>query len=320
MTSYARRALVLTAAVVGLAACNSSGPSTSGPTTTADRGATGTTTTTAVPAPCRLGAGYAPGSEIHRIAVDGETRELIVRIPPKPKAGMRLVVDFHGASSNMQEQAFYSGFDPVADEKGFVVATPNGVDGPIRQWRFLDPKDIAFAKEIVATLARDACVDAEHAYATGISSGGAMTTSLACRASDTFAGFAPVAAEFYNAGYCGAAQPRPLIIFHGTADAVVPYAGGDVATGQGLTVRNTEETAAQWAKHNRCTGGPVTTTLGSEVTRLAWNGCAAPVVLYRIDGGGHSWPGAAVDIARLGLTTHQVRATDAMWNFFSQHG
>jgi len=81
---------------------------------------------------------------------------------------------------------------------------------------------------------RNACVDGAHAYATGISSGGAMTTSLACRASDVFAGFAPVAAEFYYEGYCGAAKPRPMIIFHGTADPVVPYAGGKVGTNSGL--------------------------------------------------------------------------------------
>jgi polyhydroxybutyrate depolymerase len=100
----------------------------------------------------------------------------------------------------------------------------------------------------------------------------------------------------------------------------VPYAGGEVATGQGLSVRNTEETAAQWAEHNRCTGGPVTTKVGSEVTRLSWNGCAAPVVLFRIDGGGHTWPGATVDVDRLGLTTHQVSATDEMWEFFRRFG
>jgi polyhydroxybutyrate depolymerase len=302
---------------LGLAACTSSESSTPAASTTTSGGPS--TTTTAEPPACRLGRSYAPGTAIHRMTVDGEPREVIVHIPPKPRAGMRLVVNFHGANSNMQQQNIYSGLDQLADREGFVVATPNGVDAAVRQWRFLDPRDAAFAKAIVAALARDACVDRAHAYATGISSGGAMTTALACRASDVFAGFAPVAAEFYNEGYCGDARPRPLIIFHGTDDLVVPYAGGPVATGQGLSVRNTEETAAQWAAHNGCTGGPVTTKVGSEVTRLSWKGCAAPVVLYRIDGGGHTWPGATVDVDRLGMTTHQVRATDAMWEFFARN-
>jgi polyhydroxybutyrate depolymerase len=325
VTFSVRVSLVLALAGLALAACSSSGPSKpAAPTTTTvatpdSDPAAATATTTATPAACRLGAGYAPGTAVHRITVDGEARELIVHIPPKPEAGMRLVVDFHGAGSDMQQQDLYSGFDRLADKEGFVVATPNGAVVPPRQWRFLDPSDIAFAKAIVSTLAANACVDRTHAYATGISSGGAMTTSLACSASDVFAGFGPVAAEFYNETYCGAAKPRPLIIFHGTADMVVPYAGGTVATGQGLTVRNTEATAAQWAKHNRCSGGPVTTKLGSEVTRLRWTGCAAPVELYRIDGGGHTWPGGVVDVERLGMTTHQVSATDEMWKFFTEN-
>jgi polyhydroxybutyrate depolymerase len=115
-------------------------------------------------------------------------------------------------------------------------------------------------------------------------------------------------------------RARPIVIFLGTADPVVPYAGGKVGTNAGLSVRNTEVTAAQWAEHNGCTGKPVTTRLGSQVTRFTWNGCRAPVVLYRIDGGGHTWPGATVDVSRLGLTTHQIKATDTMWKFFSQYG
>jgi len=324
VTAFRRRSTTRVGAIalLTLAACSSGAPKATGPTTSTRTTPSipKTSTTGAVATRCVLGRGFAPGTAVHRMTVDGEARELIVHIPPNPPPRMRLVVDFHGATSNMQQQDFYSGFDALADKQGFVVATPNGIDAAIRQWRFLNPKDIDFAKAIVANLVRNACVDRAHAYATGISSGGAMTTSLACRASDVFAGFAPVAAEFYYEGYCGAAKPRPMIIFHGTADPVVPYAGGKVGTNSGLSVRNTEATAAQWAQHNRCTAGPVTTHLGSEVTRLSWNGCKAPVVLYRIDGGGHTWPGAIVDISRLGLTTHQIKATDTMWKLFTQYG
>ena len=56
-----------------------------------------------------------------------------------------------------------------------------------------------------------------------------MTASLACQASDTFAGFGPVAADFYLPPICAHARARPIIIFHGTADAVVPYDGGHVS-------------------------------------------------------------------------------------------
>lgn len=255
------------------------------------------------------------------MVVDGETRELLVRIPPRPRAGMHLVVDFHGAGSNMQQQSLYSGFNALADRDSFVVATPNGVDAAIRQWRFLDPKDIDFAKAIVAELVANACVSPQLTAATGISSGGAMTASLACRAADVFRAFAPVAADFYNEAYCGAAPARPFMIFHGTADKIVPYGGGGVTapSNRGTLVKPAEETAAQRAEHNGCTSGPTTTQQSSEVVRLDWSGCKQPVVMYKIIGGGHTWPGAVVDVPRLGMTTRQISAAQTMWDFFQQH-
>lgn len=220
----------------------------------------------------------------------------------------------------MAQQDIYSGFDALADREGFVVASPNGIEAPIRQWRFLGTlDDVNFAKAIVGDLAKNACVDPAHAYATGISSGGAMTASLACQASDTFAGFGPVAADFYLPPICARARIRPIIIFHGTADPVVPYQGGQVRT-SGVPVGAAEATAAAWAGHNGCRPGPTRTHLGSQVVRLTWNGCKAPVVMYSIVGGGHTWPGSVIDVTRLGLTTKQVSATEEMWKFFSANG
>ena len=231
---------------------------------------------------------------------------------------MRLVVDFHGATSDMYQQDIYSGFDPVADKYGFVVATPNGIDAAVRQWRFLGTlDDVHFAEAIVRTLAKDACVNHAHAYAVGISSGAAMSASLACQASDTFAGFGLVSADFYLPPLCDNARRRPIIIFHGTADPVVPYNGGHVGTASGTPVQPAEASAALWARHNGCAAGPSETRLGSQVVRLSWKGCAVPVVMYRIVGGGHTWPGAAIAVIRLGLTTKQISATDQMWKLFS---
>jgi polyhydroxybutyrate depolymerase len=304
---------VALAAVAGLAACSSSAKPATSATSTA------VATPTTIAATCRPASDYTPGTTRHELTVNGLAREFLVHLPPSPRPGMRLIVDLHGAGSNMQQQEVYSAFDPLADAHGFVVAYPNGQDAAIRQWNFLKTEDVNFAKEVVKTLARDACVDRSHAYAVGISSGGAMTAALACRASDTFAGFGPVAGDFYNETYCGNAKQRPIIIFHGTADPLVPYDGGTVINSRGLPVQPAEAVAGAWAKHNGCTAGPANAQLGTEVVRLTWSGCAAPVVMYRILGGGHTWPGAPIDVARLGPTTKQVSATDEMWKFFAAH-
>jgi polyhydroxybutyrate depolymerase len=315
-------ASLLLAALLILAACESDSHSstTGGATTSTSRPPASAPATTAAPKhSCASAAGYTPGSTMHHLTVAGATRDYLVHLPPHPSAGMPLVVDFHGAGSNMVEQDVYSGFDALADKDGFVVATPNGIDAAIRQWRFLGTMDdVDFAKAVADDLVANACVDAQRVFAAGISSGSAMSTSLACQASDRFAGFGLVAGDFYVPALCGAAKQRPIVIFHGTNDQVVPYNGGNVATTK-VPVMPEEETAQAWAKHNGCTAGPRETTLGTEVVRLDWTGCRAPVMLYRIVGGGHTWPGAAINVDRLGATTHQISATEEMWNVFNRH-
>ena len=44
----------------------------------------------------------------------------------------------------------------------------------------------------------------------------------------------------------------------------------------------------------------------------------AAVLLYTIQGGGHTWPGS-IDVARLGRTTQSINATDLIWEFFQGH-
>ena len=46
------------------------------------------------------------------------------------------------------------------------------------------------------------------------------------------------------------------------------------------------------------------------------------VVLYTIDGGGHTWPNAPINklyAAIAGPTTQTVDATALIWDFFAQH-
>lgn len=313
------------ALVVG--ACSDSDDESASSTTVAPATSAATTSTTAPAvttttiAACTPADGYEPGTTSHTLTVAGAEREFLVHVPPAPTAAMALVVDFHGAGSDMNQQSIYSGFDPVADEHGFVVASPNGIDAAVRQWRFLGTDDdITFAKAVVADLVANACVDDERVFAAGISSGAAMSTRLACSASDTFHGFGLVAADFYNEALCGAAEARPMVIFHGTDDVIVPYAGGPVNAGpasSGLSVQPAEESAAAWATHHGCAGDPIETEVSEHVVQISWDGCDAPVEFYRVDGGGHTWPGAAIPVDRLGPTTDEISATELMWDAFS---
>ncbi|MEA2765415.1 MAG: polyhydroxybutyrate depolymerase, partial [Gemmatimonadaceae bacterium] len=59
-----------------------------------------------------------------------------------------------------------------------------------------------------------------------------------------------------------------------------------------------------------------------DVARRVYAGCAgnAAVVLYTVQGGGHTWPGGTpLPEWFVGRTTHTVNATSLMWSFFRDH-
>jgi polyhydroxybutyrate depolymerase len=70
------------------------------------------------------------------------------------------------------------------------------------------------------------------------------------------------------------------------------------------------------------TDGPVIETLEPGITIRRWRGQSpsADVVFYRIDGGGHTWPGARGWIPpHLGRTTPTLDATRISWEFLAAH-
>jgi polyhydroxybutyrate depolymerase len=77
-----------------------------------------------------------------------------------------------------------------------------------------------------------------------------------------------------------------------------------------------EAWAAQWARRNGCDGGPSQQSAIGTVEPLFWQGCVAPVELYRITRGGHTWPGGFQDDPA--MTTHDISANDVIWDFFTR--
>ena len=155
--------------------------------------------------------------------------------------------------------------------------------------------DVAFAKAIVTTLAKDACIDAKRVYATGCSNGGGMAFKVACDAADVFAAVAPVdfdcvtsAAE--NDRTCGAtckpARPISEIQFRGTGDSAVPYEGG-LRAGGTTTFPGAEQTFMSFASINMCTGSPQ--ALSGHAACQAYGTCGggAETVLCTVQNGTH---------------------------------
>jgi polyhydroxybutyrate depolymerase len=244
-----------------------------------------------------------------------------------------LVFDFHGLGSNLQQQAIYSRLDQQAGARGYVVITPNGEGDIARHWS-LDPSatrnpDVAFVQAMLRAATSALCIDPARVYATGISNGAMFSTVLACALPGRFAAIAPVAGV--NATkVCRQGTPKVSVLaFHGTADPIVPYRGGDYFSGLGVAralglpkAKPVEDATAAWAAFDGCGTPPVKSTVADDVQHLVWPHCPqrGAVQLYRIEGGGHTWPGGLVlPVSRLGRTTASIDATKLMLDFFDAH-
>jgi polyhydroxybutyrate depolymerase len=268
-----------------------------------------------------LPADLRPGETVGRtLESAGRTRTYLVYVPsaaasPTP---LPVVFNFHGLGSTGAQQHLYGGWVPIAEREGFVVISPDGVNNSWLLAAGLD--DIRFVRDLVAALADELCLDQDRVYASGMSNGGFMSTTLACRANDLIAGIAPVAGQSAPGAACGP-RPVPVISFHGTDDAVVPYAGGTITAGAftGGPFAGVPPIVEAWAKQNGCDATPVETRVATDVTRVEFAGCGAPVVHYRVEGGGHTWPGGPA-VPRLGPTTTSISASEIIWEFFEANG
>lgn len=256
----------------------------------------------------------------------GIERSYILHVPPQYDGSrpVPLVLNFHGFGSNAAEQALYSRLPQKADEAGFILVTPDGTGTP-RRWNLIpgqQPDEVAFVSELLDGLESRLCVDTKRVFATGMSNGAALSSRLACALSDRITAAAPVAALVYPVLVCnGTESPTAIIAFHGTDDACVPFEGGTSTCGMGFTIPPIAGAAENWARHNGCDMAASRTQLTEHVRVVAYSGCReeASVVLYVVEGGGHTWPGSA-NVPRLGGVTREIDATDLIWEFFVGQG
>jgi len=240
--------------------------------------------------------------------VPGWGRTYRIHIPATSRGiAAPLVLNFHGSGRTAVEQEAYSGLLPLADRDGYIVVSPEGSGSP-SGWDIpgvyheIGVDDVAFVSDLVAEVTATVCVDRLRMYATGLSNGAQMASQVACSLPDLFAAVAPVSGVQYPS--CDA-DPVPLLAFHGTADMNIPYGWPASA-------------AAEWALHNGCADSQ-DESITDHVTARFYTGCDADVVFYTIIDGGHTWPGAEDDTGGVGFTTHEISASEIIWQFFAAH-
>jgi polyhydroxybutyrate depolymerase len=254
-----------------------------------------------------------------------------------------LVVDLHGYLEGAELHEINSRLGVFGDAHGFVTITPQGSGDVVPGWDVeRDAADVRFVGDLLDEAGRTLCIDDRRIFVTGLSNGAFLASTLACVYADRIAAVAPVAALRDPPG-CKPARPVPIVTFAGTGDEFVAFTGGlgpraQAASANDGTGRMLGETSggklvarsasmpkitAAWAKRNRCAAKPKETSVASDVTLVRYR-CPkrADVELYRIDGGGHTWPGS--EFSRqiesfLGPTTFSINANEVMWAFFQAH-
>jgi len=270
--------------------------------------------------------GQAAGTESQTLRFGGRTRTYLVH-PPRGydgKTPLPLVLVLHGALQGAAGVERMSGMSAKADKERFLVAYPNGTSrsGLAPTWnagaccgyaQINNVDDVGFLRALIDRLEHDYRVDPKRIFATGISNGGMMSYRLACEMADRVAAIAPV--EGAQDIDCRPSEPASVLIFHGTADLLVPYKGGSTPFQIGPKRADTpvSSTVAFWVKQDGCSTPP--THEETRQLRLdSYSGCkdGAGVTLYTIRGGHHMWPGTP-------LSLNDIPAADIMWSFFAAH-
>jgi polyhydroxybutyrate depolymerase len=263
------------------------------------------------------------------IVSSGERRDYLLHVPrsydrnkPTP-----LVISMHGAALWPAAQMETSQWNELAESEGFIAVYPEGTGRRgLKIWRADGGpglrRDVRFISELIDTLRAAYNIDPARIYANGLSNGGGMAFVLSCALSDRIAAVGMVAAaQLLPWSWCTDDRPVPMITFHGTADPVTPYNGGRTWIAHN-SFPSIPAWTANWARRNRCGTSPGESVVAADVTRLEYTSCAdgAAVVLYRIEGGGHSWPGGKpLPEWMVGSTSNGVDATSLMWAFFREH-
>lgn len=294
--------------------------------------------------------GQGRGTELSRETLIWEGRERVYFLPPEADRPVRpqgLVLILHGGMGSGSHIARAEGrrLEVHAKQVGFLTVYPNGVD---RHWNdgrlgrkiFSRRKkgspgvdDVGFLDALVKHLLGRHSIPGQEVFVAGISNGGRMTLRLLQEKPAWLKAAAVLSMGEDPERMKRAAAPSPgtpVVFFGGTQDAVVPYQGGSIrvlirSLGESASM---PETAAYFARSfgtdrfetqdlpDRDPGD------GSRV-RLHRFG-RGEVLLYEIQGGGHTWAGIPKTTNRLrrngGTPTRDIHASDEIAAFWGRFG
>ncbi len=284
------------------------------------------------------------------IIFGGLKRTYLIHIPPSHDRtkSTPLLIALHGARGTGKHMVKLTlgGFDKLSDKKGFVVVYPDGIGKRWNDGRSGEEiayrvhkeniDDVGFISALIDYLIKKLNIDPKRVYVTGMSNGAIMSYRLACELTEKIAAIAPVAGNIPQNLYpsCSPSRPISVLSINNVNDPLMPFAGGNITGPFGRKklgkVLSTSETIRFWINHNNCSILPVVTYEpdkdpqdGTRIRKEAYrNGKdETEVVLYTIEGGGHTWPSGYQYLNEriIGKTSRDIDANEVIWDFFETY-
>lgn len=293
---------------------------------------------------------FAGSNHRNSFMYDSLKRTFIIHLPSDYNRSVKLplVIALHGRGGNGAGMRILTrkGFNHLAERDGFIVVYPDGIE---RNWNDgrMDEEandrahrdnidDVGFISALIDYMIEDYNTDPKRVYLTGISNGAIMSYRLACEIPHKIAAIAPVDGNIPIMLFpeCSPSLPVSVLAINNTDDPLVPYEGGEIIGGIRKIklgkVLSVDESVGFWVKKNMCSNEPVITEEpdrdprdGTRVTRTQYinNNDGSEVILYSIDGGGHTWPGGVQYLPEriIGKTCRDIDANEIIWSFFRKH-
>lgn len=279
-----------------------------------------------------VGKTGARGDSVRTFDHGGRTRTARIHVPESydPTVPAMLVFNFHGFTSNGQQQEEYTRMSAASDARGFIAVHANGFE---TSWnagaccgaaRDQGVDDVGYVMALLTRLEEEYCIDPRRVYSTGMSNGGFLSYRLACERADRFAAIASVTGMLgLDSADCNPSRPVPVLHIHGTEDGIVRYGGGQTSVG---TFVSAAASVGHFRTVNGCASEATETFSMGDVRCERWGSCEASsdVELCTVTGGGHTWPGTELDpivalLFGLGHTTQYLDGTNYVLDFFEAH-
>ena len=250
---------------------------------------------------------------------NGVLREYYVYIPSSytPSSNSPLLFVFHGYGSSATNILYYSNFQGLAEQDGYILVYPQGslLNG-VTHWNVggwtvgSTVDDVSFTEDIIDIIANEYYINTDRIYSTGMSNGGYMSYGLACN-STKFAAIASVTGSMTPEidNNCAPDHPTPILQIHGLQDFTVLYTGAVWS----LSIPDVME---YWSSFNTCDEEPSTIINdlndGSYILFDSYQNCSNSVGVELIlhSTMGHTWPS---------INNHSISATEQIWSFFGKY-